>query len=162
MNLAPGSYAMLCFVPDAEGVPHFALAMATSLTVTEATGPLAAEPDSDLTIDMTNFGYNLSAPISAGTRTIRVTNSGPQDHEVFLVQLAPGATAMDFLAAFEPGAQGPPGLPLGGLQAIANGGSGFFTVDFTPGNYALICFVEDVETGAPHAVLGMIEEFAVQ
>jgi hypothetical protein len=163
MNLEQGNYLMLCLIPDSEGVPHFALGMATSLTITEATGPLAAEPDSDLSIDMVDFGYNLSAPISAGTQAIRVTNSGPQDHEAFLVQLAPGATAMDFMAAFEPGAQGPPpGLPLGGLQAVADGGSGLFTVNFAPGNYAFICFVEDTETGAPHAVLGMIEEFAVQ
>jgi hypothetical protein len=153
---------MLCFVPNVEGVPHFALGQATSLTVTEATGPLAAEPESDLTIDMTDFAYGLSGPITAGTQTIRVTNSGAQDHEAFLVQLAPGATAMDFMAAFEPGAQGPPpGLPLGGFQSIINGGGGFFTADFAPGSFALICFVEDTETGAPHAVLGMIEEFTV-
>jgi hypothetical protein len=162
LNLQPGNYVMLCFVPNAEGVPHFALGMATPLTVTEATGPLAAEPDSDLTVDMFDFGYTISEPITAGAHTIRVTNSGPQDHEAFLVQLAPGATVMDFMAAFEPGAQGPPpGLPLGGFQSINNGGGGFFTANFASGNYALVCFVEDVETGAPHAVLGMIEEFTV-
>ncbi len=162
LNLQPGNYVMLCFVPNGEGVPHFALGMATSLTVTAATSPLAAEPDSDLTVDMFDFGFKLSEPITAGVQTIRVTNSGPQDHEAFLVQLAPGATAMDFLAAFEPGAQGPPpGLPLGGFQSITNGGGGFFTADFAPGNYALVCFVEDVASGAPHAVLGMIEEFTI-
>ncbi len=162
LNIQPGNYVMLCFVPNAEGVPHFALGQAASLTVTEATGPLAAEPDSDLTVDMSDFAYSLSEPITAGVQTIKVTNGGVQDHEAFLVQLAPGATAMDFLAAFEPGAQGPPpGLPLGGFQSIVNGGGGFFTAEFAPGNFALICFVEDVETGAPHAVLGMIEEFTV-
>tara|TARA_B100000315_G_scaffold212017_1_gene209144 strand:+ start:2449 stop:3285 length:837 start_codon:yes stop_codon:yes gene_type:complete len=162
LNLQPGNYVMICFVPNGEGVPHFALGMATPLTVTEATGPLAAEPDSDLTVDMFDFGFKLSEPITAGTHTIEVTNSGPQDHEAFLVQLAPGATALDFMAAFAPGAEGPPpGLPLGGFQSIANGGGGFFTANYAPGNYALVCFVEDVATGAPHAVLGMIEEFTV-
>ncbi len=162
LNLQPGNYVMLCFVPNAEGVPHFALGMAATLTVTEATGPLAAELDSDLTVDMSDFAYSLSEPITAGVRTIRVTNRGAQDHEAFLVQLASGATVMDFMAPFEPGAEGPPpGLPLGEFQSIANGGSGFFTADFAPGNFALVCFVEDVNTDAPHAVLGMIEEFTI-
>ncbi|MDP6550090.1 MAG: hypothetical protein QF659_08465 [Dehalococcoidia bacterium] len=111
---------------------------------------------------MSDFAYSFSEPVSAGVQTIRVTNSGLQDHEAFLVQLAPGATAMDFMAAFEPGAQGPPpGLPLGGLQSVASGGSGFFTANIAPGSFALICFVPDVESGAPHAVLGMISEFTV-
>ncbi|MDP6550089.1 MAG: hypothetical protein QF659_08460 [Dehalococcoidia bacterium] len=52
MNLEPGSYAMVCLIPTGEGVPHFALGMATPLTVTVATSPLAAEPDSALTIDV--------------------------------------------------------------------------------------------------------------
>lgn len=163
MNLDQGNYVMICLVPDAEGVPHFALGMVSSLTVTAATGPLAAEPDSDLTVEMFDFGYSLSEPITAGVQTIRVTNNGPQDHEAFLVQLAPGASAMDFLAAFAPDAPPgpPPGLPLGGFQSIADSGGGFFTANFAPGNFALICFVEDVDTGAPHAVLGMIEEFTI-
>ena len=155
---------MLCFIPNAEGVPHVALGMAKPLTVTEATGPLAAETAPDLTIDMVDFGFDLSAPTSAGPQTIRVTNKGEQDHEAFLVQLAPDATAQDFLAAFEPGAPPgpPPGQALGGFQAIAVGGGGTFTVNFAPGNYALLCFVEDPASGAPHVALGMVEEFAVQ
>ena len=80
MNLDPGNYVMTCFIPNGEGVPHFAFGMATSLTVTEATGALAAAPDSDLTIDMFDVGYNLSAPMSAGVQAIKVTNSGLQDH----------------------------------------------------------------------------------
>lgn len=155
---------MLCFIPDANGVPHAALGMATPLTVTEATGPLAAEPPIDLELDMVDFGFDLSASIASGSQTIGVTNNGEQEHEAFLVQLAPGATAMDFLAAFELGAPPgpPPGLALGGFQAIDPGGRGTFTVDFAPGNYALICFVGDPETGAPHFALGMLEEFTVQ
>ena len=164
LNLEPGNYELVCFVADPNGVPHFALGMAQALTVTEATGPLAAEPTADLSIDMVDFGFDLSAPIAAGTQTIRIVNSGLQDHEAFLVQLAPDATAEDFLAAFEPGAPPgpPPGLPMGGLQAIAPGGRATIAADFTPGNYAFICFVDDEETGAPHFALGMLSEFQVQ
>ena len=51
---------------------------------------------------------------------------------------------------------------LGGLQAISAGGGGTLRVDFAPGNYAFICFVEDPASGVPHFVLGMVEEFTVQ
>ena len=164
LNLEVGNYIMVCFIPDTNGVPHVALGMVTPLAVTEATGPLVAEPPTDLELDMFDFGFGLSAPIASGSQTIGITNTGQQDHEAFLVQLDPGVTAMEFVAAVEPGAPPgrPPGLALGGFQAIDPGGRSTFTVDFTTGNYALICFVNDPETGAPHFVLGMLEEFTVQ
>jgi hypothetical protein len=56
----------------------------------------------------------------------------------------------------------PPGQGRGGFQAIKSGGGGVFTTDFAPGNYALVCFVEEPNTGAPHFALGMIHEFTVQ
>lgn len=164
VNLVPGNYLMVCFIPNAEGVPHVALGMAKPLTVTEPTGPLAAEPATNLTLELVDFMFELSAPISAGPQTIGVINKGPQDHEAFLVKLDPGATADDILAAMSPGAPPgpPPGLAMGGFQAVNVGGGGAFSVEFTPGNYALICFVEDPASGVPHFALGMVEEFTVQ
>ena len=50
----------------------------------------------------------------------------------------------------------------GGFQAIKSGDGGAFTTDYTPGKYALVCFVEDPNTGAHHFALGMIHEFTVQ
>jgi hypothetical protein len=93
-----------------------------------------------------------------------VTNQGAQDHEAFLIKLNPGATVEEFLGAFEPGAPPgpPPGQGFGGFQAVSPGGGGTFTVDFTAGDYALVCFVDDPNTGAPHFALGMIHEFTIQ
>ena len=164
LNLTAGNYVIVCFVPNAEGIPHVALGMIKPITVIESDAPLAAEPDSDVTIDMVDFGFGLSTPISSGVQNIRVTNKGQQEHEAFLIKLNPGATIQDFLGAFEPGAPPgpPPGQGFGGFQAIAAGGGGIFTVDFAPADYALVCFVEDPNTGAPHFALGMIHEFTVQ
>ncbi len=163
-NLTPGNYAMVCFVPNAEGIPHFALGMVKAITVIEAEGPLAAAPETDLSIDMVDFGFGLSGPISSGPKEIEVVNKGEQEHEAFLVGLAPGATIQDFLGAFEPGAPPgpPPGRGLGGFQSIGSGGGGSFSVDLGPGDYAFVCFVEDPNTGAPHFALGMLHEFTVQ
>ena len=166
VNLEQGDHVLICFVSNDDGVPHFVSGLWKALTVTAATGPLAPEPAADVTIDMfdePDFGFDISAPITAGTHTIRVTNSGPQLHEVTVIQLAPGASAAFFLAALEADAGGPPpGKPLGGLTTIESGGYAFFTAVFAPGNYALICFEEDEETGAPHTALGMVVEFTVQ
>ena len=163
-NMTPGNYVMICFVANAEGVPHFALGMVKPITVIESNAPLAAEPVPDVSIDMDDFEFGVSTPISAGPQNIRVTNQGQQEHEAFLIQLSPGATINDFVGAFEPDAPPgpPPGQGLGGFQAIAPGGGGIFTVDFAPGNYALVCFVEDPNTGADHFTLGMVHEFTVQ
>ena len=81
-----------------------------------------------------------------------------------MIQLNPGASVEEFLGAFEPGTppRPPPGQGRGGFQAIKSGGGEDATTDFTPGNYALVCFVEDPNTGAPHFALGMIHEFTVQ
>ena len=81
-----------------------------------------------------------------------------------MIRLAPNATAMVFVGAFAPDAPPgpPPGEALGGFQSIAPGGGGTFNVNVTPGNYVFLCFVEDLNTGAPHFALGMLEEFSIQ
>ncbi len=161
---AVGNDVMVCFVPTAEGVPHLALGMVKPITVIANDAPLAAAPEPDLSMDMVDFGFAVSEPITVGPKEISVVNKGEQDHEAFLVGLAPGATIQDFLGAFEPGAPpGPlPGRGLGGFQSIVSGGGGSFNVDLGPGDYAFVCFVEDPNTGTPHFALGMLHEFTVQ
>ena len=133
--------------------------MIMPVTVTAAAGPAAPEPESDLTVDMFDFGFGVSDPIEAGVQTFKLTNSGPQDHEMAVVQMAPGATPEEVLASFEPGFEGPPmGIPNGGLQALKVGGEAFVDLNFTSGSsYLLVCFIPDQETGAPHFTLGMLE-----
>ena len=139
--------------------------MVNPLTVTEATGPLAVAPAPDPTIDLVGFGFDLSGSISLRSQTFKANNQGQQDHEAFLVKLAPAATANDFVAAFSPGAPPgpPPGQGLGGFQAIAAGGGGPFGYNFfQPGNYTFISMVEDPASGESHSALAMAYEFIVQ
>ena len=134
--------------------------MIKPITVIESEAPLVAAPAAEVTIDMVDIGFGVSGTISSGTQYAQAPNKGQQEHEAFLIQLNPGASVEEFLGAFEPGA--PPGQGRGGFQAIKSGGGGVFTTDFAPGNYALVCFVEEPNTGAPHFALGMIHEFTVQ
>ena len=138
--------------------------MIKPITVIESEAPLVAAPAAEVTIDMVDFGFGVSETISSVTQYVQVPNKGQQEHEAFLIQLNPDASVEDFWGAFETGA--PPGPPPGqgrsGFQEVKSDGGGVFTTDFTPGNYALVCFVEDPNTGAPYFALVMIHELTVQ
>jgi hypothetical protein len=56
----------------------------------------------------------------------------------------------------------PPGVPLGGVPAIPKGTSAYVTFEFTPGEYALICFLPDSKDGKPHFTHGMIQQVHVE
>ncbi|MGD0483157.1 MAG: hypothetical protein ABSB58_00735 [Gemmatimonadales bacterium] len=92
-NLAPGNYAIVCFVPDDHGVPHFAKGMARPVVV---------------------------APRGA-----------------------------------------PPALPLGGASGMIPGDHATFTMNFTPGNYPLLCFLPGGKDGKEHALHGMVKQIHV-
>lgn len=161
-TLAAGQYVLVCWVPDPTGVPHVAKGMLKPLTVVRSATPPAPEPTPTRQIDMRDFSYTLSAPITAGVHTIRVNNQGGQPHEVVVVRLPSGGSIKKFAAAFEPGAKGPPpGQPIGGIVGLEPNVHGFFTGQFAPGRYGLICFFPDDETGALHFKKGMTLEFSV-
>jgi hypothetical protein len=161
MMLEPGNYAIICFV-DIGGPPHFSKGMVQGLRVASAAGAVAPNPKVDVTADLFDYGFKLSSPVSAGKRTIRVQNIGKQHHEVELVQLAPGASVGDFMKSMEKMDGPPPGKPLGGVAGIEPGMSQYFSADFAPGDYALICFLPDTKDGKPHFVHGMVQQITVK
>lgn len=163
MNLIEGNYLLICIIPDKKGVPHMALGMQKALSVKGGKSALVSEPKAGTTITLRDFQFALSQPITPGMHTIGVMNHGTQPHEVVVVQLAPGASALDFVKAVEPGGSGPPpGKPIGGLVGMETGDHAFFTAQFEPGRYGLICFFPDAATGQPHFARGMTTEFTVK
>jgi hypothetical protein len=162
LMLEPGNYAIICFV-DIGGAPHFTKGMVRPFKVVAASGPAATTPTPDVTATLYDYNFRLSAPILAGTRTIKVQNTASQPHELELVQLAPGKTANDFLAWAGGGMKGPPpAKPIGGIAGLERGMSQTFTANFTPGDYALICFIPDEKDGKPHFTHGMTKDFSVR
>ncbi|MDO9116401.1 MAG: hypothetical protein Q7U39_00465 [Nitrospira sp.] len=163
MPLAEGDYLLICLIPNEEGIPHLALGMQKALSVRGAQPVAVAAPRADVTITQEDFRFGLSRSIPAGFHTLRVVNHGAQPHEVVVVKLAPGATASEFAAAVEPRtATPPPGAPIGGVVGIERGGDAFFTAQFEPGRYGLVCFFQDRATGTPHFAKGMTLDFTVR
>lgn len=155
-DLTPGDYAVICFIPAKDGMPHFAKGMVRPLRVVPAAGPAPAEPAADVTIRLTDYTFTLSAPLTPGSHVIRVENHGPQTHELVLARFAPGKGLKDFAAWEQGGEKGPPpASALGGISPMDPGNHGSFTVNLEPGDYALLCFVPDAKDRKAHLMHGM-------
>jgi hypothetical protein len=162
VELAPGEYAAICFVPGMMGIAHGSLGMVAPLTVAAGNDTGVVEPTADLTLSLKDYAFNWSENVTAGNHTIAVTNAGPHHHEAVLVKLVPGKTLDDFLAAFEPNATAPPPmLALTGASGIAAGMTEYLDAELTTGHWGLLCFETDSDQSPPHFVIGMKYEFDV-
>ena len=162
LTLPAGNYALLCMVPDAAGLPHFAKGMVRPLTVTASEMTPAMEPHPDVVIRLKDYDFVIAGNLTAGAHTVRVVNDGPQTHEMVLFALAPGKTAAQVGAWVEGGMKGaPPAKPMGGATALGPGAHQTIQVTLPAGNYGLICFLPDAKDGKPHAVHGMAKDLKV-
>ena len=158
----PGNYAVVCFIPDSKGVPHVAHGMAKALTVTPNPNANMSEPAADITVTLKDYQFDFSTPLTAGKHTIKIVTAPGQPHEFTLFQLTPGKAATDLTKFVETGMKGaPPGMPIGGVAAMAAGDAAYYEVDLQPGDYAIICFLEDAKDGKPHYTHGMIQQIKV-
>jgi hypothetical protein len=160
LDLAPGDYTMLCFIPGADGKPHMLKGMMKGLTVTQGTST-AVLPTPDMTVKLTDYTFDMPDTVKAGHHVIRVENGGPQEHEMVFIKLDAGKKGMDFVKWTNGMKGAPPGSPVNGAGALSVGQSNSIQVDLTPGNYALICFVTDTKDKKPHFMHGMVKDITV-
>ncbi|MEP6508658.1 MAG: hypothetical protein ABJC63_10575 [Gemmatimonadales bacterium] len=161
-NLQPGNYVLACFIPDAKGVPHVMSGMAKALTVTPNATANTTEPTSDITVTLSDYKFDLSTPLTAGKHTLKIETAPGQPHEFTFFQLAAGKTPADLTKYVETGMKGPPpGMPLGGVAALGSGNPVFYTVDLKPGDYAIVCFLNDAKDGKPHYAHGMTQAIKI-
>ena len=164
VDLAPGNYALLCFVPAADGTPHVMKGMIRQLTVTEAETKEApaAPPAADLTIHMADYNYTFSQPITAGEHRVLVHDGAQQWHELVLFRLDPGKSGADFVKWAQDGMKtAPPGTFEGGVSPLGPDGKNTALLNFRRGKYLMICFLEDAKDGKPHFMHGMMQEITV-
>ncbi len=165
MILAPGTYAVWCWIPSEDGSPHYMKGMYSKLEVPLASVSRLPVPKGDVKVTLSDYDYAISNPPAAGIQTWRFENLGPQSHEVTLVKLTRGKTALDVVKWYEDGQRGEaPGRMVGGTSSIAPGRAVTSTFDLGPGEYALLCFTPEHlnGTGKPHADMGMMKTITVQ
>ena len=134
--LERGHYVLLCRFPTAEGIPHTTKGMTASLHVAPTLKPPMNHPPEDVVLAISDSAFELSGPLRAGLRTIRVENVGSYRHEVYVFQLAPGKSIEDYRAWEQGGLRGAgPGRPLGGVTPFERGQRLWFTATFTMGVY---------------------------
>lgn len=144
VNLAPGNYAMECYVRSPDGDFHGELGMVRPLTVTaEDTG--APEPDADIRMTVSNYELVVDGEFGPGPQTVRVDvvdePEGMLSHDVHLVRLDNEDSLdkaiewMDWVDAMYAPA---PVTFLGGVEDMPAGNTAYVNVDLEPGDYAWI------------------------
>jgi plastocyanin len=162
MDLRAGAYALVCFIPSRDGVPHLMKGMVKPLTVTEAAATEAEMGAADVQMTLRDYAFDFAPRIAAGRHTLRVQNAAAQPHEVIVMQLAPGKTAQDLLAWMQTEQGPPPAMPMGGTTLLSTEEVNQVTLDFAPGEYVLLCFVPDANDGQPHVAHGMVRQITVR
>ena len=163
VDLTPGSYAVMCFIPSpADGVPHVAKGMLKQVTVTDsgAAGQSPVPPGDSFVL--TNYAFAVP-PAITGSGTIRVVNNGDQPHEAAVYRVNDGVDPQEALGALtsEHPVGPPPVTPAGGTAMIQPGAVVGIDADWAPGNYVVVCFLPDATDGTPHFTKGMATKFTV-
>jgi hypothetical protein len=159
-ELAAGNYALICFIPSADHMPHFAKGMMRGLIVKPSTSTAVA-PTADVKVTMSDYAWVVTPAITAGKHIIRLENNAVQPHEMFIVRLEKGKTPLEAAQWAESPKGPPPAVPMGGASGLSKGAIAYIPVDLAPGEYALICFLPDMKDGKAHYVHGMLKAFTV-
>lgn len=144
---------------------------AVALLLLAACAPAAEEPTEvaavapqELSYTATDFAFAGPDTVAPGLTTIRMVNSGAQEHHIVLGRLAAGRTMADLMAAFQANPNAEPDFLtwVGGAGSAMPGSNSNATQDLEAGNYVLICFVPDpTDNMMPHLAKGMIKELVV-
>lgn len=133
-----------------------------------ACGPAAASTIApaanipQITIKATDYAFEAPAKIDAGLVSINLVNDGKEPHHAQLARLNDNVTLEQFQAALKqsPEAAFPLVTFAGGPGVIDPGNSQQVTVELTPGQYVLLCFVSGHD-GVPHLAKGMMATMEV-
>lgn len=127
-----------------------------------AGGGKVAGPPAVVTIIARDFSFEAPDVLPSGIVSLTLRNEGQEDHQVQFLRLNEGVSVDQLLGAL----QGSPEAAFalvsvaGGVNVVAPGQSAQATVNLTPGNYVMVCFVTSAN-GVPHVAEGMWRPFQV-
>lgn len=141
LDLKPGTYAMICFLTDDQGEPHWKMGMVKEV---EISGDTATEkPESDGTITLNDDAITMPDDFN-GSGTFLVTNTGKNPHAFSVAKLDAGTSLATFAGAVGQTEQAGKsidvdgGVLAGGVDALLPGQSAYLTLDLEPGHYGYI------------------------
>ncbi len=169
MELGAGEYLLVCFIAGPDGVPHMVKGMRRWFTVTAPGGDPPPLPVADARVEMVDFAYtSFPETVERGPLVLEVTNAGEEIHEMVVMRLEDATLdeVLSMVTSPPPAdAQPRPELPvqsIGGVQALPTGGRAWVTLDLSPGEYAVLCFISSpANENRMHAALGMAKAFTV-
>jgi hypothetical protein len=117
----------------------------------------------EINLEEKDFSFEMPDTIRGGLVKITAKNTGKQPHQAQLARLNDGITAQQFQASLTN-----PDLRqffamvtfMGGANTISPGQSQVVFNNLTPGNYAMLCFLE-ADDGTPHFAKGQLKMFTV-
>jgi len=126
--------------------------------------PAASAPGSEITIDAADFSYTAPELVSAGWVRVHLVNTGTESHHVQFLRLNDGVTVQQFEDALKQ-AEGPAlamTKQVGGVGAIAPGGSAQAVINLPAGEYVILCLIPSPSDHVAHHAKGMIKSLTVQ
>ena len=161
-DLEPGRYALLCFVPSADGVGHLHKGMAATIEVVDDGSPVAAPSDVVETVTLRDYAVELPADGVGEPGVYAFANEGTEPHEAILLRMKEGKTLADAAAYTAGGSVGePPFTFAGGAGGIAPGETGYTRLALDPGDYLAVCVITSATHHKAHVDLGMVTPFTV-
>jgi hypothetical protein len=126
----------------------------------EEQDPSLTEPDdsaAQVAVTATDYAFAIDPAPAAGRTQFTMTNEGEERHVMYVFKLAEGSTLEDVLES-----EGETGFEVDGESDTATAGeTAILTLDLTPGDWAMICYIPTAD-GTPHFAEGMQSEFTVQ
>jgi hypothetical protein len=119
--------------------------------------------DNAVTVDVSEFTFNIESAPTTDTTGFVLTNSGEQPHEIALVRVDLDLTLNELVELAMTSEETPEGITDVGFTSGYPGEEHGLALEgpLTPGRYVMLCFFPDVD-GTPHVAKGMIAEFTVE
>jgi hypothetical protein len=130
------------------------------LTQLNVVGTVTKRPSVPHQSKITAFSYGFeSTPETIPAKgTLQFTNQADQPHFLEMMHVKASTTDRQVRRAFSPTASGPPSFALKGgtgSGVISPGTGEMLRYDLHPGKYVIACFWPAIDTGMPHAFMGM-------
>ncbi len=175
VDLAPGDWRIAISHETAEDGEEIMQLLPLTVTTTGGTpvaSPVADEIPAGVTLELQDVAFGgLEQPVPAGPQIWEITNVGEQPRQVVFWR-APGPLTVEQFQQMMAGLMTGTPVPdaptfdqftgVGYAAILSPGQMVWLELDLTPGDYMVVSYVFDPETGEPAFALGMVQPFTVE